>query len=48
MYGNRGLVYKALGNTEKAAADLERFLEISDNPEWRAIIEQQLAELKSE
>jgi tetratricopeptide (TPR) repeat protein len=47
VYGNRGLIYKTLGETEAAIADLETFLELTDNPEWRSMIEQHLAELKS-
>jgi regulator of sirC expression with transglutaminase-like and TPR domain len=37
-----------MGQTEKAIADLERFLELSDNPQWRQMIEQHLADLKQE
>lgn len=46
VYGNRGLIYKALGETEAAIADLETFIELTDNPEWKAMIEQHLADLK--
>jgi tetratricopeptide (TPR) repeat protein len=46
VYGNRGLVYKALGETDAAIADFEAFLELSDNAQWREMIEGHLAELK--
>ena len=46
VYGNRGLAYKALGERDAAIADFEAFLELSDNAQWRAMIEEQLRELE--
>ena len=45
-YNNRGAAYQAAGQVDKAIADFEHFLSLSDNPEWRAIAEQHLRELK--
>lgn len=47
-YGNRGLAYKAMGQVEKAIADFERVLELTDNPQLRQTAEQQLHELRGE
>jgi regulator of sirC expression with transglutaminase-like and TPR domain len=47
-YGGRGLVYKQLGQTEQAIADFERLLELTDNPQWHQMAEEQLRELRGE
>lgn len=42
----RGLLYEALGNTDRAAEDLERYLEHSPGPETERIIGSKIDELK--
>ena len=42
----RGLLYEALGNTDRAAEDLERYLEHSPGPETERIIGNKIKKLK--
>jgi len=42
----RGLLYEALGNTDRAAEDLERYLELSPGPETERIIGSKIEKLK--
>jgi tetratricopeptide (TPR) repeat protein len=44
-YYNRGDAYKQKGEKEKAIADFEKFLELSDDPNWRQQAEEQLKAL---
>jgi tetratricopeptide (TPR) repeat protein len=43
-----GLLYRDLGRTDEAIPALERYLELSDDPEWRAEAEAALAALEAE
>jgi tetratricopeptide (TPR) repeat protein len=47
-YYARGNAYNQSGNTQAAIADFEHYLELSDDPYWRAQAEQQLVELRAE
>jgi regulator of sirC expression with transglutaminase-like and TPR domain len=41
-YLNRGLVYSQMGEEEKAIADFQKVLELTDDPTWRRIAEEEL------
>ena len=45
-YCIRGGTYKKMGQAEKAIADFERFLELTNDPQWRQMAEQQLRQLR--
>jgi len=47
-YYNRAIAYKQRGEKEKAIADFEKFLKLSNDPDWRKQAEQQLQELSEE
>jgi tetratricopeptide (TPR) repeat protein len=46
-YFNRGLAHRLRNESEKAIADLQRYLEEGTDEFWRASAERQLAELRS-
>lgn len=46
-YFNRATVQDALGNKDAAVADLERFLQISQNPSWNSQAEEMLEAIKN-
>jgi len=44
-YYNRGLTYSYLGKKSVAIADFEKFITLSDNPQWIEMARQQIEEL---
>jgi tetratricopeptide (TPR) repeat protein len=44
-YNNRGNTYKLLGKKAEAIADFEKFITLTDNPQWIAEARQQIEEL---
>ena len=44
-YFNRGFAYKNQDNKTKAAANFEKFISLTDNPEWIEMAKQQIEEL---
>lgn len=44
-YGNRGLTHKEQGKKAEAMADFEKFIAITDNPQWVEAVRQQIEEL---
>jgi len=44
-YLNRGLIYADQGQPELARADLQKFISLSDNPDWVAVAQKALADL---
>lgn len=46
-YFNRASVYEAMGKNDQAIADFERFLELSDNKEWKKTAQQLLDKLEA-
>jgi len=47
-YYNRGLASKELGEKERAIADFEKFLTLTDNPERQEQAKRQIEELRQE
>ena len=46
-YFNRASTYEALGQNENAIADFKRFIELSDNEEWKKTAQQLLDKLEA-
>jgi tetratricopeptide (TPR) repeat protein len=44
-YFNRGLAYKERGRITEAIADFEKFITLTDNPQWIEDAMQQIGEL---
>lgn len=45
VYFNRGFAYRELGNRAEAIADFEKFITLTDNPEWIEMVGRQIEEL---
>jgi len=45
-YYNRGVVYSDLGRKAEAIADFERFVTLTNNPQWIQMARQRIEELK--
>ena len=46
-YFNRASTYEALGKNDNAIADFKRFIELSDNKEWKKTAQQLLDKLEA-
>ena len=44
-YYNRGLAYKEQGKKADAIADFEKFITLTDNPQWIEMARQEIEEL---
>ena len=44
-YGNRAWAYKKQGKKAEAIADFEKFITLTDNPQWIEMARQQIEEL---